>query len=595
MLTYCLVIFLGLGLTSYLVTSNMVEILTDMESRFDSEVIQKVQNYSDAAYQDIVNIFTRFYQKQYFNNNTSIVDFINPVKEAQRDNSMKSSVIRGYLQDTCSANAAITDILLIDYHGHDIYFFSNIQNRDVSIGYDFFRYDFIGDGTIVNQVKIVPNYIPDYINSASVNDFPVLSFKLFLFDENAIRFEDPLGMAVVNVRADFFKNAYKDSSSFLGRIFVIGQSGMTLFDSAGEMTGQPFLYAPYQASALKDLETNNLYIVNKRYSAKGGFTFVDVVDKRVISKKTDHIRANINNVIAISLAIALAIGLFSAFMLSKRIKTLVHSMKDVERGKLDTHITVGTKDEIGYLEQSFNSMCAQLSKYIRNVYIFEIKTKTAELRALQAQVDPHFLFNTLESIRTTAQLNQDFKVAKMVHLLGNMFRWNIKTTGIIVDLKEEIDYVRSYIELQKMRYDDAFDVMLNIESAAMKLGLLKLTLQPIVENAIQHGLSETLTGGLIVIEGSVREGKLVLRVSDNGKGMDAAKVAEITAGLSVIQEGGIQASIGLCNVHQRNCILFGEGNGLKITSTPGEGTQIEISIPAMSKEEMKQYVQGTHR
>jgi two-component system, sensor histidine kinase YesM len=595
MLTYCLVIFLGLGLTSYLVTTNMVEILTDMESRFDSEVIQKVQNYSDERYQDINNIFARLYQKQYFNNNTSIVDFINPVKEAQRDNAIKSSAIRGYLQDTCSANTAITDILLIDYHDREIYFFSNIQNRDVSIGYDFFHYDFIGDGVIINQVRIIPNYIPDYINSASVNDFPIISFKLFLFDENSIRFDEPLGVAVVNVRADFFKNAYKDSTSFLGRIFVIGSNGMTLFDSSNEMTGQPFDYDAYQATGTQGLVTNGLYIVNKQYSEKSGFTFVDVVDKRVISKKTDHIRGNINNIIAISLAIALSIGLVSAFMLSKRIKTLVHSMKSVESGKLDTHITVGTKDEIGYLEQSFNSMCAKLSRYIRNVYISEIKTKTAELRALQAQVDPHFLFNTLESIRTTAQLNQDYKVAKMVHLLGDMFRWNIKTMGIIVDLKEEIDYVRSYIELQKMRFDDAFDVIINIERGAMKLGLLKLTLQPIVENAIQHGLGESLAGGLVTIEGLIREGKLVLRVSDNGKGMDAAKVAEITAGLSVIQEGGIQASIGLCNVHQRNCILFGEGNGLKITSTPGEGTQIEISIPAMSKEEMKQYVQGAHR
>ena len=106
------------------------------------------------------------------------MDFINPVKEAQRDNSIKSSAIRGYLQDTCSANTAITDILLIDYHDREAYFFSNIQNRDVSIDYDFFRYDFIGDGVILNQVKIVPNYIPDYINSASVNNFPVISFVM---------------------------------------------------------------------------------------------------------------------------------------------------------------------------------------------------------------------------------------------------------------------------------------------------------------------------------------------------------------------------------------------------------------------------------
>jgi len=110
MLTYCLIIFLGLGLTSYLVTSNMIDILTEMESRFDNEVIQKVKNYNDDRYQDVKDIFARLYQKQYFNNNTSIVDFINPMKEAQRNNTYKSGAILGYLQDACNANTAITDI-----------------------------------------------------------------------------------------------------------------------------------------------------------------------------------------------------------------------------------------------------------------------------------------------------------------------------------------------------------------------------------------------------------------------------------------------------------------------------------------------------
>jgi two-component system sensor histidine kinase YesM len=595
MLTYCLVIFLGLGLTSYLVTSNMVEILTDMESRFDSEVIQKVQNYSDERYQDINNIFTRLYQKQYFNNNTSIVDFINPIKEAQRDNSIKSSVIQGYLQDTCSANTAITDILLIDYHDREVYFFSNIQNRDVSIDYDFFRYDFIGDGAIINQAKIVPNYIPDYINSASVNNFPIISFVIFLFDENAIRFDDPLGMAVVNVRADFFKNAYKDSVSFLGQIFVIEQAGMTLFDSSGEMTGQAFPYEAYQATGLRDLATNNRYIVNKRYSGKSGFTFIDIVDKQIIEKKTDRIRSSINNIIAICLALAMAIGLISASMLSKRIKTLVRSMKDVESGKLDTHIIVGAKDEIGYLEQSFSTMCAKLAEYIQNVYIFEIRSKTAELNALQAQIDPHFLFNTLESIRTTAQMNKDVRTAKMIHILGNMFRWNIKAKGIVVHLKEEIDYVRSYIELQKLRYSNAFDVTLSLESNTLSLGVLKLTLQPIVENAIQHGMKEKAAGGRIEITSRIAGEKLVLGIKDNGKGMDEEKVSEITASLTKSYDVIPSTSIGLGNVHQRASILFGEGYGIRVTSRVGYGTQVELTLPVMTKEEMERYVQGFHR
>ncbi|MEA4929763.1 MAG: sensor histidine kinase [Candidatus Limiplasma sp.] len=595
MLTYCLVIFLGFGLTSYLVTSNMVEILTNMESRFDSEVIQKVLTYSDERYQDINNIFVRLYQKQYFNNNTSIVDFINPVREAQRNNSSKAVSITSYLQDTCSANTAIADILLIDYHDRQVYFCSNIHNRDVSLGYDFFRLDFIGSGQVRNSTEIVPNYIPDYISSASINNFPVVSYKLYLFDENAVRFDQPLGMAVVNMRADFFASAYKDSSSFLGQIYVIERGGVTLFDSSHTMTGQPFSYGAFQATGLTDLVTNSRFIVNKRYSEKSGFTFVDIVDKRIIEKETDRIRLNINNMIAVCIAVALAIGLVSAAMLSKRIKALVHNMKDVESGKLDTHIVVGSKDEIGYLEQSFSTMCAKLAAYIQNVYVFEIRTKTAELNALQAQIDPHFLFNTLESIRMTAQINKDTQTAKMIHILGNMFRWNIKVKSIIVDLKEEIEYVRSYIELQKLRYNNAFDVTFDLSSQILKLGVLKLTLQPIVENAIQHGLDEGTGGGHITIAGSIRENRLVLSVTDNGKGMDEEKVKAITATLTRSYDVEPTSSIGLSNVHQRNSILFGEGYGIRIFSSIGNGTRVELTLPVMSREEMERYVQGIPR
>jgi len=418
---------------------------------------------------------------------------------------------------------------------------------------------------------------------------------LFLFDENAIRFDEPLGMAVVNMRADYFKNAYKGSNSFLGQIYVIERGGLTLFDSTGAITGQPFPYENYQATGLQDLVTNSRYIINLLHSEKSGFTFIDIVDKHIIEKETDQIRTSINNVIAACIALTMAIGLISAAMLSKRIKSLVRNMKDVEGGRLDTHIVVGSKDEIGYLEQSFSTMCAKLAAYIQNVYIFEIRTKTAELNALQVQIDPHFLFNTLESIRMTAQINKDFQTAKMIHILGNMFRWNIKVKGIVVDLKEEIDYVRSYIELQMLRYDHAFDVKINLESAILRLGVLKLTLQPIVENAIQHGMGEKTSGGHIVIEGSIQNERLVLRVTDNGRGMDAAKVDEITATLTKTYDVGETSSIGLVNVHQRNSILFGEGYGIRVSSCVGCGTQVELTLPVMSKEDMERYVQGVHR
>ena len=133
-----------------------------------------------------------------------------------------------------------------------------------------------------------------------------------MFDENSIKFDKPLGMAVVNIRADFFKVAYRDSASFKGNIFVLSRDNQTLFDSSGVYTGQPFPFAAYHATGMGDLETNKKSIVNKRYSEDTGFVYVDIVDKRIIEQETDGIRASINNVIAVCLAVTMAIGLFSA-------------------------------------------------------------------------------------------------------------------------------------------------------------------------------------------------------------------------------------------------------------------------------------------
>jgi two-component system sensor histidine kinase YesM len=138
-------------------------------------------------------------------------------------------------------------------------------------------------------------------------------------------------------------------------------------------------------------------------------------------------------------------------------------------------------------------------------------------------------------------------------------------------------------------------VAISIDSSAYKLGVLKLTIQPIVENAIAHGIGEMQTGGHIVIEGLLREGNLVLRISDNGKGMDESKINEVTANLIKNQDQDRSGSIGLSNVHQRNCILFGDDYGIKIFSELGKGTVIEVSLPIMSKEEMERYVQGADR
>ena len=270
-----------------------------------------------------------------------------------------------------------------------------------------------------------------------------------------------------------------------------------------------------------------------------------------------------------------------------------------ERGEFIEYGDVRANDEIGYLEQRFNSMSASLDKHIQTAYVYQLQSKTAELKALQAQINPHFLFNTLESIRVNALMNKDAETARMIHILGNLFRWNIKSRGMFVELREEFDYAAAFVELEKIRYADAFEVVTDAPGKLLPLGVPKFILQPLVENAIRHGQMGVSSGGVISIVAREEAGeKLVLAVEDNGRGMDAETVRRIVSQLDRPEaeaEHEDHYSIGLSNVHQRIRILFGEPYGLSIESEPGVRTVVSITMPAKSKEDLEKYVQSNHR
>ena len=596
MLSYCLVIIIGLVLVSVFTTSWVTAQLIEKESRVDREIVLQVRDYSNEKYRTIQDIFARLYMPMSYYGNNSIMDYLSPKKPAARDRKTKGEVISGYLQDVCNSNRFIYDIFIADYGDRELYFFSNVPGRDTSLDYDFFGRGLPG-GEVDNRTRFVPNHIPEYINQNSVNKDEVLSYCIYLFDRNAIRFNKPLGYIVVNVRADHFAEAIRTPDGLNGTLYVVDRNGITLFDSSGENTGKPFDGTEYGMRDLEDTEANGGYVINARRSDRTGYRFLNVVSREVISREAGTIRRGLYGVLAACVVLALVISFVSARMFSRRINLLVRKMRRMDVGEFSVTTDVKGKDEIGYLEESFNSMIVRLDEHIRTAYIYELESKNAELKALQAQINPHFLFNTLESIRFNALEHQDADTAKMIHLLGNLFRWNIQSADLFVELRQEINYAGTFIELQKLRYADAFEFKEDVPQKLLALGVPKFILQPLVENAIKHGQRGVSSGGIISI--SAREepaGILVINVEDNGHGMDEETVQRVVARLDQSgTEEDDHYSIGLSNVHQRIRLLFGEDYGLRIESSPGVKTVVSIRMPARGKEELKAYVQSNHR
>ena len=217
--------------------------------------------------------------------------------------------------------------------------------------------------------------------------------------------------------------------------------------------------------------------------------------------------------------------------------------------------------------------------------------KQAELTALQSQINPHFLYNTLESIRGQALMDDNFEIAKMVEALGAFFRYSISRKGNLVTLRDEIANINNYMLIQRYRFNNRFSLEIIIDEedeVAYDFQIPRLIIQPVVENAIFHGLEEKLEGGRVIIEVIVTEKHLIITISDNGKGIPKDELSKINARIhspgKKLEDGqqdrARNTGIALPNIHKRIQLLFGEEYGVNVYSTVGQGTDVEITVPA---------------
>ncbi len=274
--------------------------------------------------------------------------------------------------------------------------------------------------------------------------------------------------------------------------------------------------------------------------------------------------------------------------LGKNIKALLEVVRKVRKGDLDVRFKGNTGDEIEELGNSFNVMLDRLKEMIYQKIMSEMKAKDAEIRAkefqlnlLQLQINPHFLYNTLKTVQYMVLCN-DPRAEKMIKLLINLFRTSIGSGEKLVHVEEEIKHVQTYIEIQQIRFSNKFRITYDIPDEIMNLLILKLTLQPIVENAVFHGLELMEEGGEIHIDAAICRDKLRIRIFDNGRGIRQEELSEIREQL---QGKARSRSIGLKNVHERIQLYFGKEYGVEIESTEGKGTTVSLWFPVNRDDE----------
>jgi two-component system sensor histidine kinase YesM len=292
----------------------------------------------------------------------------------------------------------------------------------------------------------------------------------------------------------------------------------------------------------------------------------------------------------ICIAATLCLTFITTNTFSKRIGALMSGIKEIDSGNFSSRITVKSKqDEISDIAKSFNNMCNHLNEYIEKVYIADLKQKNAQLKAFQAQINPHFLYNTLESIRMRALVNGSKDVAQMIYLLSSLFRNSVKQKAII-SIGEEINYCKMYLELFNMRFTDNVKVTFDVREDTRNLGIIKHSIQPLIENYIIHGIDTQRNDNLLKISVFKHEEDVYIYVIDNGSGIAKERLDRITEDLRDPDlKSGL--SLGLCNVNERIVLLFGSGYGIDIYSEQEKGTAVMLKIPARTREELEEDVQ----
>ena len=373
---------------------------------------------------------------------------------------------------------------------------------------------------------------------------------------------------------------------------TVGTKGYAfILDAKGNI-----VYHPQQQQLYNELQTENISLImdtdedtvltgtgndGKLYSIsrseKTGWTVVDCTNVKELLSKSRQAQSVYVLTAIILVIVALLFSRFMARSITLPIQKLRDSMKKVQEGDFSvSDVVVDSKNEIGSLTKSFDVMTHRIHELMeQNVHEQEEKRKS-ELKALQSQINQHFLYNTLDSIIWMSEGKKNEEVVLMTASLARLLRQSISNEDEVVPIANEVEYARGYLTIQKMRYKDKLEFQIEVDSSILYIPLIKLVLQPIIENAIYHGLKYKESKGLLIVKGFMKDGNAVLQVIDDGVGMDEETLAHIYDKHKVNYHSN---GVGVYNVQKRLKLYYGEDYGITYTSELGKGTTATITIP----------------
>jgi two-component system, sensor histidine kinase YesM len=391
-----------------------------------------------------------------------------------------------------------------------------------------------------------------------------------------------LAFVIIDIDYDLLKEMFTISSiQYDEKVLVVAPNGENIFNYPYNVILDDIIQKNPSLMEEKKLQLNAQVFGNNSIIVSNTIDFTDWKIIRVISSQKIHEDIGyIENGAIFIFIIFICISVLASFVISsaltKPIKELNSKFKAMEKGDLSVSINIRSRDEIGELGNSFNTMVRKLKSLINSIIEEQKRKSDMEFQILQAQINPHFLYNTLDSIKWLAAIQNVNNIAEMSTALINLLKYNISNDSAIVSLSQEIESINNYIVIQKYRYGDIFDVVFDIDPQTNDCQVLRFIIQPIVENSIIHGFENTESKGIIQITSKIVEDNLVIQVIDNGTGISSENLNKLPQSENYKKKF---SGIGIHNVQERIKVYFGDKYGMTFESQLSHGTKVSVVLP----------------
>ncbi|WP_228469347.1 cache domain-containing sensor histidine kinase [Paenibacillus sp. JNUCC31] len=382
-----------------------------------------------------------------------------------------------------------------------------------------------------------------------------------------------LGVIVVSIDIKFIEIVNRNLQEGLrSRFMIIDENDKIVYNVNERLIGTLF------RDNVRPSETMNVVVTSPLSQQKWTTYLYMPMDELTADGKI--LGRNLVTLALVMFLFAAIISIFLSHVITTPIKKLLRNIALVEKGQFEQIEHIRSRDEIGHLSIRFNKMSHELKRLVERIQQEEIEKAQAEMRALHDQIKPHFLYNTLGSVKWIASMQQADKIVEMTDALISMLRYATRSDGTLVTIREEIDNITNYVTIQNVRYYGCIQMRYEIEDRLMGYHMPKMILQPLVENAIFHGLAELEEDGVITIRIQPRDSDITIEVCDNGVGMDHHAIQNIME--KKLEASSGTTGIGLQNVQRRIQLHFGKPYGIQVASQMGEGTIFTILLPAIS-------------